>query len=199
MFSRLSDDILNKKDESMNRTAYIGIIFLMLPLLWMSGQEDGSSEENPLPEGFRTIQLGMNMEAVQTELKRDSYFAYRGEPDVSFLPQQEQKVIESKGRTFISRALFQFHENRLYIIILMLNAANMDYYTMYSTLTNKYGVPQELNPQRSIWYNESRQISLERPLTVKYIDRITFNELKEAGDMEESLAEISRENFLNEF
>jgi hypothetical protein len=36
-------------------------------------------------------------------------------------------------------------------------------------------------------------------LTVKYIDRITFNELKEAGDMEESLAEISRENFLNEF
>lgn len=183
----------------MNRTAYIGIIFLMLPLLWMSGQEDGSSEENPLPEGFRTIQLGMNMEAVQTELKRDSYFAYRGEPDVSFLPQQEQKVIESKGRTFISRALFQFHENRLYIIILMLNAANMDYYTMYSTLTNKYGVPQELNPQRSIWYNENRQISLERPLTVKYIDRITFNELKEAGDMEESLAEISRENFLNEF
>ncbi len=182
----------------MTRIKYLCILLISAPIL-IYCQDNAASTAEPLPAGFRNIRLGMNMETVQEELKKDTYFSYRGEPDVSFLPQQDQKVIESRGRTFIDSALFQFHEDSLYIIILMLNTQNMDYYTMYSTLSEKYGIPRELNPQRSLWYNDEKQLSLERPLTVKYIDRITFNSLKEEGEMQESLAEISRENFLSEF
>ena len=40
-----------------------------------------------LPAGFRAVSLGMGLDQVKKALAADPLFVYRGDPDVSFLPQ----------------------------------------------------------------------------------------------------------------
>ena len=42
-------------------------------------------------------------------------------------------------------------------------------------------------------------LSIERPLTVKYVDRSVFEEKQERGRAEEDLRELSRQRFLENF
>jgi hypothetical protein len=161
------------------------------------GQE--RREYSPLPDGFRELKLGMPLEAAKQELKSDGYFYYRGEPDVSLLSQPNRTVIETEGVTFIEKAFFQFHEKALYIIILRLNDAKIDYYTMYTTLKEKYGPSDSLDPNQEVWENTAVRLSLERPLQVKYIDVDVFNSLTREQKADESMEHILRRKFLQEF
>lgn len=156
-------------------------------------------EKAPLPNGFGLIELGMDLGKVKELLKEDSYFAYRGDPDVSFIPREKQRLIECAGYSFISRGLFQFYEKKLYIISLELNQDRIDFFTMYRTLKGKYGNSGSLSPSKITWSNENIQLSLERPLTVKYIDISVFNKLKKRGKAGEDRQKQSMEEFLDEF
>jgi hypothetical protein len=68
------------------------------------------AQNAPDPTRFRDLALGMSLEDVKTRLKADSLFSYRGEPDVSLVPQTEQTLIECGGTSFIQRAYFQFEK-----------------------------------------------------------------------------------------
>lgn len=151
------------------------------------------------PWGFRSIRLGMELEEVKQLLIDDPLFDYRGDPDISFLPLPPQTLIETSGSSFIRRAYFQFDEDRLYIIILSMDPNRLDYYTLYSTLSEKYGPPTRLDPTEAVWQFERLRMSLERPLNVKYIDSAVFEALKEEGQVQQDLWEISKENFLQQF
>lgn len=153
----------------------------------------------PLPAAFRGLRLGMEIEAVKENLKEDGYFHYRGEPDVTLLPRPNYSVIECEGASFIKRGFFQFHEKKLFIIILLLNNEKIGYYSLYTTLREKYGEPDYLDPEQMVWENEEVRMSLERPLQVKYIDRDVFETLKKEGEAEESMERVMRDRFLNEF
>jgi hypothetical protein len=164
--------------------------------LW--GQEEGPSYQ-PLPRGFNDVQLGMELEAVKEELKKNGYFDYRGEPDVTMLPRPNYSVIETEGVVFIKTGFFQFHEKKLYIINLTLNREQLDFHTLYTTLKKKYGPSDYLDPEQVIWENETVRMALERPLQVKYIDREVFEALKEEGEAEKTSQQLSRDRFLQEF
>ena len=151
------------------------------------------------PRGFRSIQLGMELERVKQLLIQDPLFDYRGDPDISFLPLPPQTLIETSGSSFIRRAYFQFDQDLLYIIILSMDPDRLDYYTLYSTLSEKYGPPTRLDPTEAVWQFERLRMSLERPLNVKYIDSAVFEALKEEGQVQQDLWEISKENFLQQF
>jgi hypothetical protein len=151
------------------------------------------------PHGFRSIRLGMELDQVKQLLIADPLFDYRGDPDISFLPLPPQTLIETSGSSFIRRAYFQFEEDLLYIIILSMDPDRMDYYTLYSTLSGKYGPPTSLDPTEAVWQFEGLRMSLERPLNVKYIDSTVFEALKEEGQVQEDLWEISKDNFLQQF
>ena len=151
------------------------------------------------PWGFRSIQLGMELEEVKQLLIDDPLFDYRGDPDISFLPLPPQTLIETSGSSFIRRAYFQFDEDLLYIIILSMDPDRLDYYTLYSTLSEKYGPPTRLDPTEAVWQFERLRMSLERPLNVKYIDSAVFEALKEEGQVQQDLWEISKDNFLKQF
>jgi hypothetical protein len=168
-------------------------------LLLLCAAVCGAQDQEGPPRGFRSIELGMELEQVKRLLIADPLFDYRGDPDISFLPQPPQTLIETSGSSFITRAYFQFHEDRLYIIILSLDPDRLDYYTLYSTLSEKYGEPTSLDPTEAVWVFEEVRLSLERPLNVKYIDRAVFEALKEEGQVQEDLWEISKENFLEQF
>jgi hypothetical protein len=151
------------------------------------------------PQGFRSIELGMELEQVKQLLIEDPLFDYRGDPDISFLPLPPQTLIETSGSSFIRRAYFQFDQDLLYIIILSMDPDRLDYYTLYSTLSRKYGQPTRLDPTEAVWQFEQVRLSLERPLNVKYIDIAVFEALKQEGQVQQDLWEISKDNFLQQF
>jgi len=152
-----------------------------------------------VPRGFRGIELGMELDQVKEKLAADALFDYRGEPDVSLLPTQQQTLIEVTGSSFIRRAFFQFHERKLYVLILVLDQRRLDYFTLYTTLTGKHGDCTRLDPTEAIWEFPGVRLSLERPLSVKYIDTAVFAALQEQGQAQQSLQEMSRQMFLEQF
>jgi hypothetical protein len=163
-------------------------------------ESDVMTEEQPgLPRSFRNLSLGMSMDEVKEALKADGLFAYRGDPDVSLLPRPNESLIEVSGLSYIRRAFFQFHEDRLFVMIFAINESKMDHYSVFTSINNKYGKPQSLSPAESIWDDGVTRLSVERPLAVKYIDLDIFNSLKEAGRAEQSWEELLRIDFLDGF
>ncbi len=161
------------------------------------------SQNQNLPHGFRKIQLGMTLDEVKSALQKDSQFGYRGDRDVSLLPSDNQTLIETDtSRTapysFLDRCWFQFYEGRLYTITLNLKQEKLDHYSIFSTLCQKYGNPNSLDPEKSEWKDDSVILTLERPLTLKYVDKNVFDELLEKSLVEKSTQEITREMFLDE-
>lgn len=141
----------------------------------------------------------MSMEAVKEVLQADGLFAYRGEPDVSLLPRPNESLIEVTGLAYIRRGFFQFHEDRLFVMIFAINESKMDHYSVFTSISSKYGKPQSLSPAESIWDDGTTRLSVERPLAVKYIDLGIFNSLREAGRAEQSWEELLRDEFLDGF
>jgi hypothetical protein len=152
-----------------------------------------------LPAGFRSISLGMGLDQVKKALAADPLFAYRGDPDVSFLPQTDQYLIECPGTTYLRRAYFQFADSRLFIMILVLDTQKLDHYSIFSALSTKYGPPGNLSPQESVWQSDTVRLSLERPLTVKYVDNKTFSAILAKGGAQKDLDQLSREKFIEQF
>ena len=153
----------------------------------------------PLPAGFRGITLGMGLDQVKQLLKVEPLVRYRGDPDVSFLPQTSQYLIECEGNSYLRRAYFQFADSRLFIMILVLDTRTLDHFSLYSALAAKYGQPASLNPQEVVWQSVPVRFSLERPLTVKYIDNTTFSALLSKGGAQKDLDQLSQEKFIDQF
>lgn len=152
-----------------------------------------------LPMGYKEIQLGQTVEEVREILEKDSSFGFRGERDVSLLPTEERVLIETSGSSFFDRCWFQFYEGKLYSIILNINPERMDYFSMFKTFTQKYGGPTFLNPNKSEWKNENVILSLEKPLTVKYLDVQVFNTFQEKSEKATSTEDYLRQKFLESF
>lgn len=169
---------------------------LLLPLAAAGQAPTGSV---PPPSAFRGLSLGMELEQVKAALAADPLFRYRGDPDVSFLPQSSQPLIECAGTAWIRRAYFQFSDSRLFIMILVLDTQKIDHYSLFTALSGKYGPPVSLSPQEAVWRSEGSRFSLERPLTVKYIDAAVFSRIVSRGVAAEDLEKLSRESFIGQF
>jgi hypothetical protein len=160
---------------------------------------DDQPDQEALPRTFRELTLGMPLEELKDALIRDSLFSFRGDRDVSFLPIQEQTIIDTTGFSFIRRAFFQLEEGNLFIMSFTLDPALIDHYSIFTQFVEKYGEPNSLNPQAAVWENNMSRISLERPLTVKYIDKVVFDELIEQSNAVEASELELRRDFLNDF
>lgn len=170
------------------------------PLVAPASTAPATVEEAPaVPRSFRGIELGMSMDEVQAALAADGIFVYRGAPDVSLLPRPDESLIEVAGMSFVRRAFFQFYEGKLFVMIFALNEKEMDHYSVFTSLSTKYGKPDSLSPSESVWVDEATRMSVERPLAVKYIDMAVFDELKAKGQAQKSYEEILRADFLGGF
>ena len=141
----------------------------------------------------------MSIEEVEAELTNSPYFFYRGAPEVSFAPDRFRELFEVDGSGFIERGIFQFFEDSLYSITLIIRETRMDHFSLYTQFVERYGEPSSLDPRESLWEIGGRRLSLERPLTVRYLDLVRFDELRQEENIEESIEELSREAFLGEF
>lgn len=156
-----------------------------------------------LPSGFGGVELGMKLDDAKNALKANSDFGYAGDRDVSLLPGDNRVLIETDSYNmqhhgFLTRCWFQFYEESLYSIIINFNPERLDHYSLYTTLVKKYGEPKEFSPERSVWKDDSVTMSLERPLSIKYIDNTVSEQLAQQSLVQKNGYEITRERFLEE-
>ena len=181
------------------------ILFIVILICFFSvypvfAQDSSKQTTNPdLPNGFMKITLGMDINDVKEELKENSYFYYRGDPDVSMLTTRDQQLIECSGFSFVEKGYFQFYEGKLFIITLVLNMERIDFYTMYTNFEEKYDKAVRIDPTGAYWENTNVNLYLEKPLTVKYMDRKVLDKLaSERKEVEDRSSKI-KEDFLNLF
>jgi hypothetical protein len=145
---------------------------------------------------FRGVELGMDRDAVIVALKKDSIFAYRGPEDLSLLPSPNQSLIEVAGLSFVRRGYFQFFEGKLWVMILELDPDKVDHYSIYTSLTAKYGEPVLIDPKEARWEDKGTRMALERPLTLRYMDMTVYGKLREGESAKASTQELDRQGFL---
>ena len=164
-----------------------------------SGKAPENAEKTALPRQFRELFLGMGLEELKSALTKDSYFNFRGDRDVSLLPARNQSLVETTGSLFIRKAFFQFRDGELFIMAFAMDTSRVDHYSIWTALVEKYGKPSFLNPKETVWENEDTRIAIERPLTVKYIDKRVFNDIiDESAILESGWVQLQRD-FLDEF
>lgn len=177
-------------------------IFTVLFCLFPSGlmaQDTQVEETNELPRQFRQLALGMGLDELKDNLTKDSYFNFRGDRDVSFLPAREQSLVETTGSSFVKRAFFQLRDGEVFIMSFTFNTEIADHYSIFTRFTEKYGQPSWLDPKMAVWETDETRISIERPLTVKYIDKKVFDDIVNESGLVESGQVRLRQEFLNEF
>lgn len=156
--------------------------------------------KDSIPNGYGGVELGMSLSQTKKALKQNMDFGYHGDRDVSLLPGENRALIETDasryGYSFLERCWFQFYQDKLYIITVNINREKMDHYSIFSTLCKKYGDPVSLNPEKAVWKNGSVTMSLERPLTLKYVDDKTFDALQNQSKVSPDGREMTRELFL---
>jgi hypothetical protein len=153
----------------------------------------------PLVAGFDAFKLGMPLTDLKAALKNNTFFLYEGDPDVTLLSRPNTNLIDVPGITYFSRGVFQLMDGTLYSISLELNPVQLDYFAMYTALTKKYGDPIALDPSLARWESPTVRLTLERPLTVKYLDMPRFLALQKSGTAQKALQNLTREKFLENF
>ncbi len=156
-----------------------------------------------LPRGYKNIELGMSLEETKENLIKNSEFGYHGDRDVSLVPGTSKVLIETDAEAghsygFLTRCWFQFFDDELFIITININPEKMDYYSIFTTLSEKYGKPTSLNPKSATWKTDDITMTLEKPLSLKYIDNNIFDKTQNYSNISNSPTEITREMFLDE-
>lgn len=180
----------------MNRN-FLSILFFFSCVLLSTAAQEGEPFA-PLPRGFRDLRLGLSLEETREILMAEPYFLFRGEPDVSLLARPNESLIDSRGAGYIERGIFQFHDRILYSITLVFDSEMMDFSTVFSTLTEKYGPFLSLDPAVVRWEDEEVRLSLEKPCTLKYLHWPTFENLRREAVREENLRALSQSDFLDQ-
>lgn len=168
-------------------------------LMFLCATLAGAGAQAALSPGFDVFQLGMSLEALKAALKNNSFFLYSGEPDVTLLTRPNTNLIDVPGISFFSRGVFQVMNGKLYSMSFELNPDQLDYFGLYTALTKKYGDPTALDPASARWENATVRLSLEKPLTVKYIDMAVFQNLQNQGRALQAAQALTREKFLENF
>jgi hypothetical protein len=189
-----------KRFFQMQGFACLILVFCLVPAgLYAQTESEVEDEGTTLPRQFRQIVLGMSLDDLKSALLEDNLFNFRGDRDVSFLPIREESLVETSGSSFVRRAFFQLRDGSLFIMAFTLNTGMMDHYSIFTDLVQKYGPPSYLDPKEAVWETEETRIALERPLTVKYIDKIVFDDIINESMLIQSRRVQERQDFLDEF
>jgi len=191
----------------MNQKPIIFALLLAFSLLPVSAQDKPkdtaaaatTADGNDLPKQFRQLSLGMGLDELKDGLLKDDLFQFKGDRDVSFLPARDQSLVETTGSSFIKRAFFQLRDGKVFIMAFSLNTEVVDHYSIFTQFVQKYGQPSYLDPSVAVWETDEVRVAIERPLTVKYIDRQVFNDIVNESGLIESGHVKLRQDFINEF
>jgi hypothetical protein len=190
---------MNKKAPFFSKVLFFPVLLLVLVFSVQAQETPEQTDQTVLPRKFRQLSLGMNLDDLKEALIKDDYFNFKGDRDVSFLPVREQSLVETTGSSFIKRAFFQLRDGSVFIMAFTLNTEIIDHYNVFNQFTDRYLEPTYLDPKTSVWETDETRISIERPLTVKYIDKTVFNDIINESGLIQSGQVQRRQEFINEF
>jgi hypothetical protein len=174
-------------------------VSLLLAARLFAQTEDITGSNPDLPLGYRTVVLGLGIEELKEALRQDTEAYLFREDNVYFVPLRNENYVETTGRSFIKRAFFQLKDASVFVISLDLNPDRIDYYSVFTAFREKYGDPASLDPRMAMWESETVRVIIERPLTVKYIDRAVFDAVFADADAGKSNEATIRDQFLQDF
>ena len=137
-----------------------------------------SGDPAAIPAAYRGFSLGMSLGDLKNALAEDALFNLH-ESDISFGPAKDESYIETTGFSFVRRALFQIQAGAVFVMAFTLDVTLIDYYSVFTALAKKYGEPKTLDPKQAVWEDDGVRLTLERPLTVRYIDKKVFSQILE--------------------
>lgn len=157
---------------------------------------DAAIEPPVGPWGYGELKLGESYERIRELLEQSNDFQYNSQR-MSWTA--DSPTISAEGRGHIRKGYFQFHDQKLYSIILVLDENKLDYYTLFNTFEKRYGAFSELSPAQVKWTGNSSSLALEKPLTVKYLDLELHRQFLDTSMVDKAEGEVSREGFLEKF
>ncbi|WGK70056.1 hypothetical protein P0082_04130 [Candidatus Haliotispira prima] len=186
------------------------------------GAERDSSEQNSksLKRDFIGIELGQTVDEFRRQISRrenkdvqsggalpESYYYFLYDLYVSEIEDggKPETLVEVFGNGFVDKGLFQFavsgedSEPKLIAITVFLDPQWSSYDGLFQKLSQDYGGPKQLNPQRSIWGDDQTVVTLEKQLRYKIIDKGYLDELRARSQEEFDLYQHSYEEFLKKF
>jgi hypothetical protein len=175
----------------------LSIILILNIAVCLYGQQKSESSGS-LSNSYRSLTLGSSMAVTRDGLKNDNYFDYV-DPDVTMVNPPDLTRMNVSGRGYINSVTLQFYKDSMYSIILDLNTEMIDYYSIYNDLTSKYGNPQKFSSKIVRWQSGDVQLSLEKPLIVKYVQVSILESIKTEKQQPKSVTNISKEKFLEDF
>jgi hypothetical protein len=212
--SRIASEFHGEKNQNFIKTPCYFVVFILFFLLLVPAFAQETFEfiipeperrtlapEFPeeVPRQFRGVALGMALDELKSALIEDSLFSFRGDRDVSCLPVREETMVETTGLSYIRRAFFQLTQGVVYIMSFSIDTRQIDHYSIFTSFVKKYGEPVVLSPTEAVWESSDTRVSIERPLTVKYIDKAIFSRLLEESRARDSLEILRREDFIADF
>lgn len=133
-------------------------------------QQAQQNNRQELRNGFGDLTLGASLAQISEQLNSSAYFAFDAAINISIIPLSRNALISVDGTDYVERGFLQFDDDALISIQLILDPRQLDHFSLYRALSDKYGEPNSLNPQVTSWESEAVRISIERPLILKYID-----------------------------
>lgn len=197
----------------MKKTFLILIFFISIFMLGYAQQDDNSVDlnsreqslqdssdtqlaERPLPKGINGIELGMKSSEVIERLVGNELFSYVPKY-FRMSSKYEKSILSVEGRGFIDMAYFYFSEDDILVSFsLFLKDEYISYGTVFSDFQNKYG-RSVLTPEEAKWADGNVSISVEQPLSIKFVleEYIPSNE----GEVQKEELVLDREKFLDYF
>ena len=161
----------------IRKSAYIcsGLIFLGLFFTGLAfGQELGGEEAGgPGPKagsvGYMGIHIGMSRDQVLAAAESNDLMTVPTNRDVDFFPVEEREILTLSVKPEIPFMYLQFFEDVLYAITVIFDERYMDFYTLSSAVTQRYGEYTSLTPQWRQWRLDRVTVKVEKPAVVKYI------------------------------
>lgn len=185
----------------MKRFILITVLTLATLPLWSQDNLPDNTQGSPtaISNGFEVFKMGMNRKTVQDKLYQSKLFYYQGEPEVTMTKNPAETLLNCQGRGIVKKGTFHFYKGRLFVITLILNPEEIDYYTLFTRFTKRFGDPKKMSPKSALWENKKTRLGLEKPLAIRFVDAEIFDSMEKKGKIKENVKVKTREDFLELF
>lgn len=179
----------------MHKFYFISIICCLT--LHLHALDTTSDSFEPLQNGYKSYILGMGQDEIEEELSNSSEFNIIREEILSVRMEPDTDIISTEGYGFVTRAYFHFNNEKLFQIYLIIDEQKVGYYPILKTYINKYGNPSSFSPDRAVWENNEVMVILEKPCTLKYVDKKVWDSLLSKDHTTDTVFDKIRRDFID--
>lgn len=126
--------------------------------------------------------FGSDRLAILAQVRKDPKLVARDADFIEGFEQEDWAVLVTEGKPFFPNIFFLFHEKKLFGVVVVFNREKYSYPLLIRVLTAKYGRPNMLGHDVTVWQNKRIRLQLENGLRLKYLDLQRFSRMKKNFD-----------------